>query len=153
MSIESGLHQLLERFGRSYQTGDVICAEGEPGREIFFLVRGTVTVTTSPKLGSTEQHSGETRELTTLGPGDVFGEVALLDELPRSATVSALEEVQAIVFNEKNLYTHIGLYPELAVRLLKLLAQRMRRMDSTMKELMGHQDYLDLIQAKQNSED
>ena len=145
MHNESGLNQLLERFGRTFHQGEVICAEGEPGTEIFFLVKGRVSITTSPKLSSKGIPSGKTRELTTLGPGDVFGEVALLDELPRSATVSALEEVEAIVFNQKNLYTHIGLYPELAVRLLKLLAQRMRRMDTTMKALMGHQDYLNLI--------
>ena len=146
--MKSGLQDLFERFGRRYHAGDIICAEGEPGNEIFFLIHGSVRVTIAPQLGD---NSANARELCRLGPGDVFGELALLDERPRSATVSALSDTSAIVFNETDLYRHIGLYPDLAVRLLKLLAQRMRRMDRDLKVQLDHQDYLNLLENAEDS--
>ncbi len=142
MTSDSGLTLLIARFGRQYAADQVICQEGEPGSEVFFMVSGQVQVTTAPDLA---RHHDQQRVLCQLGPGDFFGEMALFDALPRSATVSTLESTQVIVFNQDNLYEQVNLYPELAVRLLKLLAHRMRRMDRQLKEVLGHQDYLLLL--------
>lgn len=145
-TIMESLNVLLEKFGRTYQAGDVLFYEGQPGDEIYFMIKGRVRVTISYYIDTPDSlrrpEEGPSKELCILQAGDVFGELALLDNLPRSATITALDDVQVIVFNSDNLYANIGIYPDLAVRLLKILANRMRRMDSDLKELLGYKDYL-----------
>lgn len=74
---------------RSYNQGDVIVNEGEPGSSLFLIVMGRVGV-------STHAESGEHIPLAELGPGDFFGEVSLLTGRPRTATISAQGQVMAI---------------------------------------------------------
>lgn len=147
--MKSGLSELFKRFGRHYAVGEVICAEGDPGTEVYFMIEGLVRVTISPHLDDNQTNA---KELCRLGPGDVFGELALLDQNPRSATVTAVEDSAAIVFEKDDLYRHIGLYPDLAVRLLQLLAQRMRRMDRELKVLLEHREYLNLLEESQREQ-
>lgn len=105
---------LLERFLRRYAAGEAICREGEPGEEMFYLSAGTVRVV---KGG---------REVGRLQPGDVFGEMAMLLEEKRTATVEAdPPEVEAAVISRKNFQTILGENPEFAARLLKTLASRL----------------------------
>lgn len=148
MGAES-FEQLIQRFGRRYDTGAVVFYEGEAGSEIFFVTQGRVSVTTAPQLGGSATEGGY--ELCKLGAGDIFGDLALLDDLPRSATVTAIEPLEVIVFDRDNLFDHLSWYPELAVRLLKLLAQRMRRMDAQTKALLGHQEY-NLLESRQQTQ-
>ena len=132
---------LLQRFGKTYSARQVVFAEGDPGSEVFFIVSGRVEVTLS-----------NGRVLCQLGPGDVFGEMALFNEAPRSASITTLEPVQALVFNRENLYSHITLYPELAVRLLKLVAQRMQRMDRDLKAALSATAYQESVSAEPESD-
>lgn len=141
MSESAGLTSLLQRFGQNHPPDHVIFAEGDPGTEVFFIVEGRVEVTLS-----------NGRVLCQLGPGDVFGEMALFNEAPRSASVTTLEAVQTLVFNRKNLYSQITLYPELAVRLLKLVAQRMQRMDRDLKAALSIQAYQESVSAEPESD-
>ncbi len=129
MSTPPGLQQLLTRFGKTYAPGEWIFREGDTGQSVFFLIRGNVEV----RLGE--------RVLCTLGPGDVFGEMALFNEAPRSAGVVVTDAVQVLDFDKDSLYSHITLYPELAVRLLRLMTQRMQRMDRELKAALSHTDY------------
>lgn len=141
MSESAGLNTLLQRFGRIHPPDQIIFAEGDPGREVFFIVQGRVAVTLS-----------NGRLLCELGPGDVFGEMALFNESPRTAGVTTLETVQTLVFNRDNLYSQITLYPELAVRLLKLVTQRMQRMDRDLKSALGVQAYQESLNTPPESD-
>ncbi len=105
---------LLERFLRRYSAGEAICREGDPGEEMFYLSAGTARVV-----------KGE-REVGRLHPGDIFGEMAMLLEEKRTATVEAEPpEVEVAVISRKNFQTILGENPEFAAHLLKTLASRL----------------------------
>jgi CRP/FNR family transcriptional regulator, cyclic AMP receptor protein len=65
-------------FEKAYRPGDIVFQEGDPGRALFVVVEGAVEITQSRPQGE--------YVLVTLGPGDAFGELALIDDYPRSAT-------------------------------------------------------------------
>src|SRR5260370_6950432 len=70
----------------TYRPGSVMLTEGEQGLGLFILTKGTVRITRKNSSDGAEQVLG------TAGAGDVVGEMALLDDLPRSATVTAVDE-------------------------------------------------------------
>jgi len=74
---------------RSYDEGDIIVTEGEPGSSLFLIVGGRVRV-------FTRTDDGGNLQLAELGPGDFFGEVSLLSGKPRTATITARTQVTAI---------------------------------------------------------
>ena len=83
-SLFAGLpRRLLARLGtrfmeKTYHPGEIVFQEGDPGRALFVIVEGTVEITQETVQGE--------YVLRTLGPGDAFGELALIDDFPRSAT-------------------------------------------------------------------
>lgn len=121
---------LSEIAGRSYASGERIVSEGEPGTEIYFVVSGSVAVF----LGQGESR----RDLLSLCSGDIFGEMALLDQLPRSASVEAREPSRLVRFDRRLFYHLVGEYPILAKRVIELMGRRMRRMDSQYKLESGY---------------
>ena len=80
---------------RKYARGDVIIRQGDVGEEFFLIARGSASVM-AQKLGMPE------RQVATLGAGDVFGEMALLTEEPRNATVSAVEDLETYYLEKKD---------------------------------------------------
>jgi CRP/FNR family transcriptional regulator, cyclic AMP receptor protein len=98
--------------------GHVLCAEGEPGHEFFVIAAGEAVV----------ERAGRT--VAKLGPGEHFGELALLDRGPRSATVRALTDVNLYVLNEKSFATVLTELPALAQKLLASLATRLRDVEA-----------------------
>jgi CRP/FNR family transcriptional regulator, cyclic AMP receptor protein len=73
-----------------YSSGSVLISQGEKGLGLFILTKGTVRITRK------NSPDGPEEELGTTGAGDVIGEMALLDDMPRSATVTAVDEVSVI---------------------------------------------------------
>jgi CRP-like cAMP-binding protein len=92
--------------------GTVLTAQGEPGSE-FFLVRGGAARCV---------RSG--RKVATFGPGDFFGESALLTNAPRTATVTAVDDMTVIVFSRREFSSLLDGSPQIARKLLKALADR-----------------------------
>jgi len=76
-------------YSKVYQSGEDIVRIGDRGRNAYFIERGKIEVTV-PENGGTEV-------LATMGPGEIFGEMSMIDDAPRSATVTALEETEVIV--------------------------------------------------------
>lgn len=122
---------LAEIAGRGYEPGETVFAEGEPGMEIFFIVSGKVCIF----IGEGESR----RNLMTLVEGDIFGEMALINQRPRSASVEAVNEVRAVVLDRKLFYHLIGEYPILAKKVIELMGRRMSTMDSQFKHESGYQ--------------
>lgn len=118
---------------RRYGRGEVVIREGDPGRELFAIVRGTASVRI--------RLPGEEREkrLATFAAGTVFGEVALLDKQTRSATVQADDELVCYVLDESALETLKAKHPLVAVKLLtnigRELGRRVRRTTTTVYQL------------------
>jgi CRP/FNR family transcriptional regulator, cyclic AMP receptor protein len=98
-----------------HPAGSVVAAEGEPGAGLFVIDRGEADVTIGGK------------KLNHLGPGDFFGEMALLDGGPRTATVTATTDLYLFALSE---WVYRGLlteHPTIALRTLEAMAARLRR--------------------------
>ncbi len=98
--------------------GEVICTEGEPGHEFYVIAAGEAAV----------EHGDEVA--AKLGTGDHFGELALLDRGPRSATVRAVSDCRLYVLNEASFAAVLNEVPALAQKLLAALARRVRDLES-----------------------
>jgi len=118
---------------KSYRKGEAVFHEGDDGRELFIIARGAA----SAKI----RLSGDGREnrLATFSAGTVFGEVALLDQQPRSATVEADEDLVCYILTESAFATlrteHGGVAIKLLTNLGRELSQRVRRANRTIYEL------------------
>ncbi|HEX9058322.1 MAG TPA: cyclic nucleotide-binding domain-containing protein [Ktedonobacterales bacterium] len=108
---------------RDYAAGDVLVRQGEPGVGLFVIVSGRVQIT---------QHHADavSAAIATSGPGDVFGEMSLLDDLPRSATVTALEPTRVLLLPVFDFRAALQEEPDIGIRLLAVLSRRLRRAES-----------------------
>lgn len=110
----------------SYQKGDVIIAEGEFTSDAYIINAGFVEVY---RAGPPEQR------LSLLGPGDIFGEMALISERSRSASVRALEDVEVRVFNREAFLRVWRSDPDSMIPLVAMLCERIRILDALAIEL------------------
>jgi len=110
--------QALEtRFTRTFKAGEVVFREGEAGHTMFVVRTGQVRICKHVRAGE--------RTLATLGPGEFFGEMAVLTGRPRTATAVAAEQVTLLELDEKRFDAMIHAQAEIAVRILKKLARRL----------------------------
>jgi CRP/FNR family cyclic AMP-dependent transcriptional regulator len=112
----------LERLGRRrhYAPGDTIVQQGQSGIALFVVLSGQVRV-------SRKGADGREQALRTIGPGGAFGEMALLSNLPRSATVAAGDgEVECLALHRLDFLEELRRYPEVAIRLLETLSRRLQ---------------------------
>ena len=98
--------------------GKTIVEEGQTGHEFFLILEGNATV----------QRNG--RKVATLGPGDYFGELALLDRGPRNATVKADGDMEVLVLGQREFSGVLDEVPTIAHKLLSSMATRLREADA-----------------------
>jgi CRP-like cAMP-binding protein len=91
-----------------------LCEQGDSGREFYFVVKGSATV------------KRNNRKVDTLGPGDYFGELALLDRHPRSATVRSDTEMELLILGQRHFESLLDAVPALSRKLLAAMAGRLR---------------------------
>jgi CRP/FNR family transcriptional regulator, cyclic AMP receptor protein len=107
-----------------YSPGSVLISQGEKGLGLFILIKGTVRITRANSPDGAEEVLG------TAGAGDVIGELALLDDLPRSATVTAVDDVTVLVmpFWEFRIIMRriLSSDPDVGLDLLAVLSRRLR---------------------------
>lgn len=106
----------FDRFTKKYEPGQVIIAEFEPGESFYLIQKGTVQLVKCV--------NGQNKNLDILKPGEFFGEMAILDNSPRSATCLALGNVQCLEFNKANFELLITGNPQIALNILKLFCKR-----------------------------
>ncbi len=94
--------------------GETIFKEGEPAKELYIIQRGTVEI----QLGN--------RLLDTLEANDIFGEMALLDGAPRSATATAKTDVALVPMSKKDFLSLVTKAPTFALDVMGMLARRLR---------------------------
>jgi CRP/FNR family transcriptional regulator, cyclic AMP receptor protein len=114
---ECGFHHLLGPGvpTRNFVKGKTIFKEGDLGDEFFVVVRGKVEI-----------RSGD-RHFETLGPDGIFGEMALIDDNPRSATAVALTDVTVAPIKENQFLFLVKNTPFFALNVMRVLAHRLRR--------------------------
>jgi len=106
--------------------GRVLCEEGAVGREFFLILDGRATV----------RRKG--RRIASLGAGDYFGELALLDRRPRSATVVSDTEMLLLVLGQREFNGVLEAVPALSRKLLAAMATRLRESDTKAASLISH---------------
>ena len=111
----------LARFTmiQQYAPGQVIVRQGDTGLGLYIIVSGSVEV-------CKERPGQEPVILNTLGPGQFFGEMALLDDFPRSATVSAREPTECLTLTKWQFLAELESHPEMALPMLPVLSRRVR---------------------------
>ena len=107
---------IFERFAKTFQKDDIIFCEHEPGDNFYLIQSGRVQIV---KIMDDIE-----KIIDILQPGEIFGEMAILEEAPRSATAIALDKVKALEFNRENFEVLMQGNPQIALKLLKLFTKR-----------------------------
>jgi len=106
----------FSRFARNFQKGEIIFSEFEPGDAFYLIQSGRVELV--KVIGDIE------KTLDILQPSEMFGEMAILEDSPRSATAIALDPVKVLEFNRANFEVLMMGNPQIALKLLKLFTKR-----------------------------
>lgn len=106
----------FKRFAKQYKPGNVIISEFEPGNCFYLIQSGRVQLVKCV--------NGAKKNLDIMKPGEFFGEMAILDNSPRSATCVAIGNVECLEFNKENFELLITGNPQIAIILLKLFCKR-----------------------------
>jgi CRP-like cAMP-binding protein len=126
---EEEIHALIDHSASAiYKTGEKIISEGDEGHSMFVILRGRVRV------------MAEDLEIATLGEGDFFGEIALVDDGLRSADVFALEDCELLVITVMTLGVLAAVQPGAAIHLLaaigRSLVRKLRADNARFRELI-----------------
>lgn len=92
-----------------FQKGDIIVQQGETGDEMYLILDGNVNIT--------HEKDGNNELVATLNQGDVFGEIGYLKAYQRTATVTAIDEVTVLAFNNHKVETNMRIYPRISSRI------------------------------------
>lgn len=125
MSAEAALFQ---RFGKDIPRGTVLFREGDPGKEMYVLQAGKVAI--SKKVRDVE------KTLAVLGPGEFFGEMAIISNKPRNASATVEEDARLLVIDPRTFEAMIRGNAEIAVRMIKKLADRLSDADAQIETLL-----------------
>lgn len=106
----------MERFAVTFEKGDMIFCEYEPGDAFYLIQEGRVRI--SKVIGDVE------KTLDVLQPGEVFGEMAILEDAARSASAIAVDRVKALEFNKANFEILLQGNPQITLKILRLFTKR-----------------------------
>ena len=115
---------------QSYSPGQVIMREGDSGVGAFIIRSGRVEVL--------QKRGGSDVKLAEMGPGDFIGEMALLDEFPRSATVRAIEPTTVLGLTRWHFRGILESHPQIALGILPVLTKRIRAAEKQAAEAVRH---------------
>jgi CRP/FNR family transcriptional regulator, cyclic AMP receptor protein len=119
---------LFQRFGKEIPKGTILFREGEPGNTMYVLQSGKVAI--SKKVRDVE------KVLAILGPGEFFGEMAIISNKPRNASATIEEDAKLLLIDPKTFEAMIRGNSEIAVRMIKKLADRLSDADAQIETLL-----------------
>lgn len=120
---------LWRKFGKIFNQGDIIFKEGEAGEELFLILEGSVTV--SKEIGGTQ------KVLAILQAGDIFGEMAIFEDKPRSATIIAYNLTKILALNISNFKTIFQMHPSWPLNLVESFAKRINHLYVEIEKFTG----------------
>lgn len=120
--------QLFARFGKRIPAGTVLFHEGDGGEEMYIIQSGKVKIS--------RRMRGVEKTLAVLTKGEFFGEMAILNDKPRSATAEVVEDSEMLVIDRTTFDSLLRSNVEIAIRFIKRLADRLREADEQMEALM-----------------
>lgn len=109
---------------RTFSAGSTLFSQGDPGVALYVLTHGNVRISQANNPDRAEEVIG------SAGVGEVLGEMALLDELPRSATVVAAEDVTVLVLPVWEFRSILRSHPDITLKLLAVLSRRLRKAEA-----------------------
>ena len=116
-------------YSITFEESQYIFEEGDLGMEMYIVQEGQVEVL--------KKFKGEDRPLAELGQGDFFGEMSILEDLPRTASARAKTECTLLEINGSTFDQMLRKNPEIAVRMLRKLSRRLRDTDQLLREALG----------------
>ncbi len=119
---------LFEKFGKIIPKGTVLFREGDIGQEMYIIQSGRV------KISKTVRNIEKT--LSVIGKGEFFGEMAILNDKPRSATAEVVDDSEILVIDRNTFETMIKGNTEIALRIIKKLSQRLQEADNQIENLL-----------------
>lgn len=119
---------LFSKFGKKIPAGTVLFHEGDRGEDMYIIQSGKIKIS--------KRIRGVEKTLATLEKGEFFGEMAILNDKPRSATAETIEDCEMLSIDRKTFDTLIRGNSEIAVRFIKRLADRLRETNEQMAALM-----------------
>lgn len=127
---------------KSFKSGEVIFNEGDPGKGMYDILSGQVGI-------YADYGKEDEKLLTALGSGKFFGELGLIDVMPRSATAVALEDTEAAYISEADFGGYYQKQPEKILMVLKNMTGRLRELsDDYLEACRTISEYLDLEAEK-----
>ncbi len=114
-------------YRKNFGPGELIVEEGHTGNGLYLIISGNVEAVKG--LGTERQQI-----VNKLGAGEVFGEMALLGEWPRTATVRAVDNVECLGIDRWVFLAQLERQPKVGIRLLHILAQKLRDSDARLVE-------------------
>jgi CRP-like cAMP-binding protein len=108
----------LQKFAKTYAPGTVVFREGDTGDEMYIIQRGKVRVS--------KDFSGKPHVIAVLDKGEFFGEMAIVSQLARTATVTAIDEVEALAFDRDGLVKMITRNPRIGLSIIDRLCRRLQ---------------------------
>ena len=118
----------MKRFGREFPRGTVLFREGDPGGEMYVVHRGKVSI--SARVGAVE------KVLSTLGQGEFLGEMSILNDAPRSAKATCVEDCLLLVVDARTFEAMVRGSAEIAIRMIQKLAGRLAEADRQIENLL-----------------
>ncbi len=119
--------EIIEKFGKTYPDKTILIKEGDIQQKIFWIIEGNVYITR--KMGK------KYKVLTTLGPGEIIGEMSFFDKSVRSATVISKGQVKVLVFSKENFADIFAASPQWTERFLLSLSKRIKYMFEKLNEI------------------
>lgn len=113
---------------RTYPKNSIIITEGDVSNSLYVILSGEVKVFVSDA-------DGRTNIINRLGPGDYFGELSLIDERPRSASIETLSKCQLSILSRQYFVSYLEANPRVAIRMLEGMGQRLRLTTDHAKDL------------------
>ncbi|WP_028973670.1 Crp/Fnr family transcriptional regulator [Spirochaeta cellobiosiphila] len=121
---------VLAQNCREYQKDEIVFDEGQEGKEMFIILSGSVTIL---KKTSADAY----KELITLNKGDMFGEMALIEQKKRSAMARAEETTKLLVLNEAAFFSFLESNPSFSIKIIKVLADRLRGANKIIQQILN----------------
>jgi CRP-like cAMP-binding protein len=115
---------------QEYQKGELIIKEGERDNRLFVVISGRVEAV--KRLGQRDE-----KLLGAFGPQAYFGEMAMIDDLARSASVVATEDTRVLCLEQLDLHREMAEYPHMALELLQMMSRRLRTAEKFIVNTLG----------------
>lgn len=121
----------LVKFAKTkrVEARETVFCKADAGQQMFAIISGRVKM-------STLSEDGKEMVFGILGPGEIFGEISLLDGKERTATITAIEPSELLVIERRDFIPFLEKYPEVAIRLLAVLALRLRMTDELFEDTL-----------------